>query len=134
MNKTNKQRNYQKTTRPFYRRSQFVMEDSIRFADQSKALWLQQNLNGSGLGSGELLSENNTTRYSHVPKKDSCIDRCPFASIIAMVITGCGTGVFCGCLYRALSITILMLTTAFKIELTMEWVGQIMNTLARNEN
>ena len=112
------------------------MEDSIRFADQSKALWLQQNLNGSGLGgSGELLSENNninTTRYSHVPKKESCMDRCPFASIIAMVITACGTGVFCGCLYRALSITILMLTTAFKIELQMEWVNKfyfVINTV-----
>lgn len=97
------------------------MEDSIRFADQSKALWLQQNLNGSGLGSGELLSDNNT-RYSSIPKKDSCVDRCPFASIISTIITVCGTGVFCGCLYRALSITIQMLTTAFKIELEMEWV------------
>lgn len=97
------------------------MEDSIRFADQSKALWLQQNLNGSGLGSNDLLSENNI-RYSTIPKKDGCVDRCPFASIIATIITVCGTGVFCGCLYRALSITILMLTTAFKIEITFEWV------------
>lgn len=97
------------------------MEDSIRFADQSKALWLQQNLNGSGLGSGELLSENNM-RLSRLPQKDGCVDRCPFASIIATIITVCGTGVFCGCLYRALSLTIQMLITAFKIELEMEWV------------
>jgi hypothetical protein len=49
----------------------------------------------------------------------SCMGRCPFASIIATVITLCGTGVFCGCLFRALSITIQMLDSAFKIE--FEW-------------
>jgi len=98
------------------------MEDSIRFADQSKALWLQQNLTGSGLGSAELLSDNNNIRYSTIPKKDGCMDRLPFASIIATIITACGVGVFCGCLYKALSITINMITTAFKLELQLEWV------------
>lgn len=97
------------------------MDDSVRFADQSKALWLQQNLTGSGLGSGELLSDS-AIRYSTAPKKDGCMDRCPFASIIASIITICGTGVFCGCLYRGFSIIILMLTTAFKFEITFEWV------------
>lgn len=100
-------------------------EDSIRFADQSKALWLQQNLNGSGMGGSVELLSDNAMRYSTVPKKDGCVDRCPFASIIATIITACGTGVFCGCLYRALSITIIMLTTAFKVELQMEWVKVI---------
>lgn len=97
------------------------MDDSVRFADQSKALWLQQNLTGSGLGSGELLSDS-AVRYSTMPRRDGCLARCPFASVIATIITVCGTGVFCGCLYRGLSVTILMLTTAFKIEFTMEWV------------
>ena len=90
------------------------MEDSIRFADQSKALWLQQNsqLNGTSISS-DIMSQKN---------KSGCLGRCPFASIIAAIITLCGTGVFCGCLYKALSITIQMLISAFKIELEMEWV------------
>lgn len=104
------------------------MEDSIRFADQSKALWLQQNNNHNTNntnhsqslnlnGSNDLLDQkhfNIASTNSH-----SCMGRCPFASIIATVITLCGVGVFCGCLYRALSITIQMLDSAFKIE--FEW-------------
>lgn len=88
------------------------MEDSVRFADQSKALWLQQN-NSIHNGSGEF-DEKNLSKHS------SCMGRCPFASIIATVITLCGTGVFCGCLYKALSITIQALDSAFKIEFEME--------------
>lgn len=93
------------------------MEDSLRFADQSKALWLQSNSN-DGLSGGK----GNRNGSS------SCLGRCPFASIIATVITICGTGVFCGCMYRALSITIQMFTTAFKIEYEMEW-GRIIQTV-----
>ena len=91
------------------------MEDSIRFADQSKALWLQQNSTVSNnlSGSNDPLNQKKNT---------SCMGRCPFASIIATIITICGTGVFCGCLYRALSLTIQMLTSAFKIEWEWEWV------------
>jgi hypothetical protein len=92
------------------------MEDSIRFADQSKALWLQNAING---GNNDPMSAKNR-------QNSNCVGRCPFASIIATVITICGTGVFCGCLYRALSITVQMLTSAFKIEPEMEWlkIGQ----------
>lgn len=94
------------------------MEDSVRFADQSKALWLQQNNNSIHLnGSNDLLDDKTLIRS---PTSSSCMGRCPFASIIAAVITLCGTGVFCGCLYRALSITIQALDTAFKIEFEME--------------
>jgi hypothetical protein len=98
--------------------------DSIRFADQSKALWLQHNGGGSALGNGEMISQNNRKSGLSINghNRSGCVGRCPFASIIAMIITVCGTGIFCGCLYRALSITIQMLTTAFKIELEMEWV------------
>lgn len=90
------------------------MEDSIRFADQSKALWLQQNNNNFNSGSTDLFKSRT--------KNHSCMGRCPFASIIATIITLCGTGVFCGCLYRALTITIQMLSSAFKIEFEMEYV------------
>jgi uncharacterized protein YneF (UPF0154 family) len=96
------------------------MEDSIRFADQSKALWLQHNNNNN---------TSNTMSGSHDPLNEKsrkeaqgCMGRCPFASIIATVITLCGTGVFCGCLYRALSITVQMLSQAFNVEWQMEWL------------
>ena len=92
------------------------MDDSVRFADQSKALWLQHStINGSG----DFLDLNKKKRQS---SSVSCIGRCPFASIIATIITVCGTGVFCGCLYRALSITFQMLASSFKIEFEMESV------------
>lgn len=94
------------------------MDDSIRFADQSKALWLQHNSSGTNGGSADMLNQQQHKR----PQRRSCMGRCPFASIIATIITLCGTGVFCGCLYRALSITIQMLASAFKIEFEMEWV------------
>jgi hypothetical protein len=88
------------------------MDDSVRFADQSKALWLQHNtLNGSG----DFLDKKKSRQSSN-----TCIGRCPFATIIATIITVCGTGVFCGCLYRALSITFQMLDTSFKIGYEME--------------
>lgn len=91
------------------------MDDSSRFADQSKALWLQQNtLNMNG--SNDVLDDKNM----FTPPTTSWIGRCPFASIIATVITICGTGVFCGCLYRALAITIQALDSAFKLEFQME--------------
>lgn len=96
------------------------MEDSIRFADQSKALWMQHN-NGNALNSvssNEFLSQKNNRNHS----SSGCVGRCPFASIIATVITVCGTGIFSGCLYRALSITIQMLSDTFKIEMEMEWI------------
>ena len=94
------------------------MEDSIRFADQSKALWLQHNSNASTNMSGSIDPLNAKNRK----EGQGCMGRCPFASIIATVITMCGTGVFCGCLYRALSITLQMLTVAFNVEWEIEWV------------
>lgn len=98
------------------------MEDSIRFADQSKALWLQQNNHNNHSQSLNLNGSNDLLDQKHfqiASSSNSCMGRCPFASIIATVITLCGVGVFCGCLYRALSITIQMLDSAFKIE--FEW-------------
>lgn len=96
------------------------MEDSIRFADQSKALWMQKNSKNQNQpkfnGSNDVLDQKH---FQIASSSNSCMDRCPFASIIASVITLCGVGVFCGCLYRALSITIQMLDSAFKIE--FEW-------------
>lgn len=91
------------------------MEDSIRFADQSKALWMQQNGNVTSISSNEYLNQKKRN-------SSGCVGRCPFASIIATVITICGTGIFSGCLYKALSITIQMLSSAFRIEWEMEWV------------
>lgn len=94
------------------------MEDSIRFADQSKALWLQHNNTTSNTMTGSHDPLNEKTRR----ETQGCMGRCPFASIIATVITLCGTGVFCGCLYRALSITVQMLSQAFNVEWQMEWL------------
>jgi len=96
------------------------MEDSIRFADQSKALWMQHN-NGNimtSVSSSEFLNQKNNRTHAST----GCMGRCPFATIIATIITVCGTGIFSGCLYKALSITIQMLSAAFKIEMEMEWV------------
>jgi hypothetical protein len=95
------------------------MEDSIRFADQSKALWLQHNNGTLNNASGFDGSLDPIAKKYH---KGSCVGRCPFASIIATIITLCGTGVFSGCLYRALSITIQMVTDSFRIEMEMQWV------------
>lgn len=100
------------------------MEDSIRFADQSKALWLQHNNNMSNTMSGSIDPLNTKNRK----ESHGCMGRCPFASIIATVITLCGTGVFCGCLYRALSITFQMLYAAFNVEWEIEWV-KILQTI-----
>lgn len=93
------------------------MDDSSRFADQSKALWLQQNNSMNINGSNDVLDDKNMFQQQAA---STWMGRCPFASIIATVITLCGTGVFCGCLYRALSITIQALDSAFKIEFEME--------------
>jgi hypothetical protein len=101
------------------------MEDSIRFADQSKALWMQHNSNNNNNNNNNMnsISSNEFLNQKHKNRNSSgCVGRCPFASIMATIITVCGTGVFSGCLYRALSITIQMLSTAFKIENEIEWV------------
>jgi len=101
------------------------MEDSIRFADQSKALWMQHNSNNNNNNNNNMnsISSNEFLNQKHNNRNSSgCVGRCPFASIMATIITVCGTGVFSGCLYRALSITIQMLSTAFKIENEIEWV------------
>ncbi|CAF0796542.1 unnamed protein product [Brachionus calyciflorus] len=92
------------------------MDDSTRFADQSKALWLQQNNSLNMNGSNDVLDD----KLMFNPPSTTWMGRCPFASIIATVITLCGTGVFCGCLYRALSISIQALNSAFEIEFEME--------------
>jgi hypothetical protein len=60
--------------------------------------------------------------YILILKETGCVGRCPFASIIATIITVVGTGVFCGCLYKALSITIDMVETPFEVHAEIEWI------------
>jgi hypothetical protein len=99
------------------------MDDSIRFADQSKALWLQHNTMNTN---SDFLSKRSLNRTQG---STSCIGRCPFASFIATVITLCGTGVFCGCLYRALSITFQMIASSFSLHFEMESVRVVQTVI-----
>ena len=118
-----------------------------RFADQSKALWRQHNNtltssstmnNGrNGGGGGATLGDETAAIYAggssrqhkRLNKGDGCLGRCPFASVIATIITLCGTGIFTACLYRALTITLQMWTASFKVELDFEWT-RVVQTVA----
>ncbi|CAF4374724.1 unnamed protein product, partial [Rotaria magnacalcarata] len=45
-----------------------------------------------------------------------CCGSCPFASLLAAVITIVGTGIFCGCLYTPMPLSIEQINGAFDVE------------------
>lgn len=47
---------------------------------------------------------------------------CPFASLLAFVLLVTGTGVFCGCLYYPIRVSIDQINNAFEVEfIDYEW-------------
>lgn len=61
----------------------------------------------------------------HRPNEDCCsrcITRVPYATLIALILSWAGVGVFCGTLYRGVNLTLRLLQDVFKIDRGIEWV------------
>jgi hypothetical protein len=51
-----------------------------------------------------------------------CCGSCPFASLLACLLTLTGTGIFCGCLYYPIRISIEQINNVFETEyIGYEW-------------
>ncbi len=51
-----------------------------------------------------------------------CCGSCPFASLLAFVLTITGTGIFCGCLYYPIRVSIDQINNVFETEyIDYEW-------------
>lgn len=51
-----------------------------------------------------------------------CCGSCPFASLLAFLLTLTGTGICCGCLYYSLESTIIQINNVFQVEyINHEW-------------
>lgn len=82
--------------------------DISRFADRSRELWSEQNM------SETRYKENTFLR---------CCGSCPFASLLAFVLTLTGTGLFCGCFFFSTKPTIEKINLAFQTEyIDVEWI------------
>ncbi|CAF3375362.1 unnamed protein product [Rotaria sp. Silwood1] len=86
----------------------FLKGDIDRFADRSRELWTERTM------SDMKYRQNNFLR---------CCGSCPFASLLAFVITIVGTSIFCGCLYYPIRISIEQINNAFETEyIDFEWI------------
>jgi len=55
-----------------------------------------------------------------------CCGNCPFASIVAFLLTLTGTGLFCGCLYYPIRLFIDQINNVFETEyIDRDWYDQI---------
>jgi len=51
-----------------------------------------------------------------------CCGSCPFASLLAFLLTLTGTGIFCGCLYYPVRVSIEQINNVFETEyIGYEW-------------
>jgi len=82
--------------------------DVGRFADRSRELWSERTM------SETKYKQNNFLR---------CCGSCPFASLLAFILTLTGTGICCGCLYYPLKVTIEQVNNAFETEyIDLDWI------------
>ncbi|CAF1278960.1 unnamed protein product [Adineta steineri] len=82
--------------------------DVSRFADRSRELWSERTM------SDVKYKQNSFLR---------CCGNCPFASLLAFILTLTGTGICCGCLYYPLRATIEHINNVFEIEyIDHDWI------------
>jgi len=75
------------------------------------------------MGSGAKSSYGGSSM--HRPNEDCCsrcITRVPYATLIALILSWAGVGVFCGTLYRGVNLTLRVLQDVFKIDKGIGWV------------
>merc|ERR1712088_1123899 len=51
-----------------------------------------------------------------------CITRVPYATLIALILSWAGVGVFCGTLYRGVNLTLRVLQDVFQLKDGLGWV------------
>lgn len=54
-----------------------------------------------------------------------CIERVPYATLIACILCWAGVGVFCGTLYRGVNLTLRLLQDVFKLNKGIGWVEPV---------
>lgn len=91
--------------------------DVSRFADRSRELWSERTM------SEAKYKQNSTLIFSIIRKYIfssigflQCCGSCPFASLLAFLLTLTGTGICCGCLYYPLRVTIEQVNNVFETE------------------
>lgn len=52
----------------------------------------------------------------------TCISRIPYATLIALILSWAGVGVFCGTLYRGVNLTLRLLQDVFRLDKGLGWV------------
>ena len=60
----------------------------------------------------------------HRPNEDCCsrcITRIPYATLIALILSWAGVGVFCGTLYRGVNLTLRLLQDVFQLNKGLGW-------------
>ena len=50
-----------------------------------------------------------------------CIERVPYATLIACILCWAGVGVFCGTLYRGVNLTLRLMQDVFKLNKGIGW-------------
>lgn len=112
--------------------------DISRFADRSRELWSEQNMsetrykeNSKFIGHSFILFLLlNIKTHDHIRHVClfsfsaflRCCGSCPFASLLAFVLTLTGTGLFCGCFFFSTKPTIEKINLAFQTEyIDVEW-------------
>ncbi len=98
--------------------------DISRFADRSRELWSERTMS-------EMKYKENSSLICFLPffkiKYDyigflRCCGSCPFASLLAFILTLTGTAIFCGCLYYPIRASIEQINNVFQIEyIDYEW-------------
>lgn len=82
--------------------------DVSRFADRSRELWSERTMSESKYQESSFLR---------------CCGSCPFASLLAFLLTLTGTGICCGCLYYSVEETIEHINRVFAIEyIDRDWI------------
>ena len=73
------------------------------------------------MGSG---GKSMTASSSYPDEQDccsKCVTRVPYATLIALILNWAGVGVFCGCLYRGVNLTLRMFQDVFQLDRGIGW-------------
>ena len=104
-----------------------IVGDRSRFADRSRELWSEQSTSETRYKqSSSLIALVNETHP--IDERSiflaflSCCGSCPFASLLAFVLTLTGTAICCGCLYYPIRATIELVNNVFETEyIDFDW-------------